>query len=253
MSKSINIAGGPGGTPFTDYAVPQQARISELRIYASQYIDAVQLVYTTADGETAVMPRIGGLGGEATLIPLADDEYITGISGRCGWYIDQMRIHTNKRVTETMGGTGGFEDFALAATPGNAIVGFHGRCDWFIDALGIITRSLAKQQPDGSGETAAAPTAETAVSTSVKTARPQDLQKVSGIGPKIAGLLIDNGILDLADLANTPVKKLSDMLQAAGRRYATANPNSWPDQAALGAAGDWAGLAAHQETLKNSR
>ena len=83
--------------------------------------------------------------------------------------------------------------------------------------------------------------------------RPQDLQLVEGIGPKIAAILIEHGINDLGQLAETPVERLRDILGGAGGRFRLADPGTWPRQAALGAAGDWAALTQLQTQLKAGR
>lgn len=36
-----------------------------------------------------------------------EDEYLIGVSGRAGWYVDSLRFHTNKRVSAVYGGAGG--------------------------------------------------------------------------------------------------------------------------------------------------
>ncbi|NTW02259.1 MAG: helix-hairpin-helix domain-containing protein, partial [Oscillochloris sp.] len=84
-------------------------------------------------------------------------------------------------------------------------------------------------------------------------ARPKDLEKIEGIGPKIAALLVSNDILDLSDLAATSATQLKEILTAAGSRYAIADPTTWPEQAALGAKGAWSELTALQKTLKAGR
>jgi predicted flap endonuclease-1-like 5' DNA nuclease len=80
-----------------------------------------------------------------------------------------------------------------------------------------------------------------------------DLKKVEGIGPKIADMLIANGIYDLSDLAATPVEHLREILDAAGPRYRIADPTTWPEQAALGAAGDWEAFDELTAQLKRGR
>ena len=80
--------------------------------------------------------------------------------------------------------------------------------------------------------------------------RPKDLQLVEGIGPKIAAVLIEHGINDLGQLAATPVERLREILTGAGGRFRLADPGTWPRQAALGAAGDWAALTQLQTQLK---
>jgi predicted flap endonuclease-1-like 5' DNA nuclease len=83
--------------------------------------------------------------------------------------------------------------------------------------------------------------------------RPEDLEKVEGIGPKIAQLLIDGGIYDLADLAVAPLERVKEILKAAGSRFAIADPTTWSAQAELGAKGDWAGMEAMQKELSGGR
>lgn len=80
-----------------------------------------------------------------------------------------------------------------------------------------------------------------------------DLIKVEGIGPKIATLLIEAGIPNLQVLADTPVERLREILNAAGSRYRISDPTTWPQQAALGAQGDWAGMETLQATLRAGR
>ncbi len=53
-----------------------------------------------------------------------------------------------------------------------------------------------------------------------------------------------------ADLAATPVEKLSEILAEAGSRYASKNPSTWPEQAKLAAEGNWDVLKDLQEKLK---
>jgi len=78
-----------------------------------------------------------------------------------------------------------------------------------------------------------------------------DLTIIEGIGPRIAGLLQANGITNFAQLAAAEIATLREMMTAA--RLQIANPESWPEQAALAAAGDWAALATLQENLKGGR
>ena len=94
-------------------------------------------------------------------------------------------------------------------------------------------------RPEASPPAAAAP------------AQPDDLKKLEGIGPKVAGLLNQAGILTFAQLAETPVSRLQDILESAGYRYM--DPTSWPQQAALAAAGDWEGLHKLQDELSGGR
>ena len=80
-----------------------------------------------------------------------------------------------------------------------------------------------------------------------------DLKVVEGIGPKVEGLLKDAGVKNWSDLANASMDVLKGVLEAAGSRYRLADPTTWPKQAGMAAAGDWAGLKAYQDALDGGR
>ena len=82
-------------------------------------------------------------------------------------------------------------------------------------------------------------------------APPDDLKRIEGIGPKISSLLQDAGIATFAQLATISVEQLREILDAVNLRIA--DPTTWPEQAALAAAGNWEGLAALQSELKGGR
>ncbi len=81
-------------------------------------------------------------------------------------------------------------------------------------------------------------------------AKADDLKKVEGIGPKIAEIFNNAGIVTFADLAKTSVKKLEGILSEAGSRYASKNPGSWPKQAKMAAEGKWDELKKWQDEVK---
>jgi predicted flap endonuclease-1-like 5' DNA nuclease len=66
-----------------------------------------------------------------------------------------------------------------------------------------------------------------------------DLKVIEGIGPSIEDLCHGIGIRTWSDLAETEPSLLRTMLDDAGPRSKTQNPDTWPRQAALLAAGDW--------------
>jgi len=80
---------------------------------------------------------------------------------------------------------------------------------------------------------------------------PDDLTRIEGIGPKISGVLQAAGITTFGQLADTEVDQLQQVLRDANVRLA--HPGTWPEQAALAAAGQWEQLAALQSTLKGGR
>jgi large subunit ribosomal protein L21 len=66
-----------------------------------------------------------------------------------------------------------------------------------------------------------------------------DLTKVEGIGPKIAAVLAKNGVTTFAALAALQPEAITEMLKVSGGRFGMAKPATWPQQAALAAAGKW--------------
>lgn len=80
-----------------------------------------------------------------------------------------------------------------------------------------------------------------------------DLKAMEGIGPKIEGLLHAAGIKTWRALADTPVEKIQEILDAAGANFSLADPASWPQQADLAANGKWDQLNALQDYLVAGR
>ncbi len=104
-----------------------------------------------------------------------------------------------------------------------------------------------------SNHVAASTEAHTTHSPATEAQGADDLTKIEGIGPKIAGLLQAAGITTFAQLSNTEVSRLEAILNEAGSRYRLADPESWPEQSKLAAAGDWAALQTLQERLTGGR
>ncbi len=93
----------------------------------------------------------------------------------------------------------------------------------------------------------------TAKKATKKVAKTDDLKKIEGIGPKIAGLLNEAGIITFADLSKAPIKKLRKVLEDAGSRFRMHDPKTWAAQAKLAAKGDWDKLKTWQGELKGGK
>ena len=81
----------------------------------------------------------------------------------------------------------------------------------------------------------------------------QSLQLIEGIGPKIEALLVEAGIHNLNDLADTEVERLQEILAAAGERFRLHNPATWPEQARLATAGEWDALREFKDYLDGGK
>jgi len=60
-----------------------------------------------------------------------------------------------------------------------------------------------------------------------------DLKIIEGIGPKIEELLHEKGITTFAQVAETPAENIKTILTEAGSSFATHDPGTWAEQAAL--------------------
>jgi ribosomal protein L30 len=83
-------------------------------------------------------------------------------------------------------------------------------------------------------------------------AQNDDLELIEGIGPKIAAVLKSAGIVTFADLAAADQDRLTEILQQESN-LRLADPATWPEQAALAAAGKWDEFKALTEQLKGGR
>ena len=82
-----------------------------------------------------------------------------------------------------------------------------------------------------------------------KSAKPDDLTKVEGIGPKAAEALIAAGIATFADLAKADAENVKTILTDTSSRLAHLDPTSWAKQAQMAADGKWDELKAWQDSV----
>ncbi len=117
-------------------------------------------------------------------------------------------------------------------------------------------KTPAKQvAPAPTKKAAAATTATVAAATPppAPAAKPDDLTKIEGVGAKTAGVLNAAGIHTFTELANSSQTDLKRILADAGMTGAYGDPTTWPEQAALAAAGKWSELDALQAKLTRGR
>ena len=80
-----------------------------------------------------------------------------------------------------------------------------------------------------------------------------DLTRIEGIGPKIASLLMENGITTFTELAEAPTDRIKDILASGGSRFASHDPGTWAAQADLAASGQEEALKQLQDQLMGGR
>lgn len=80
------------------------------------------------------------------------------------------------------------------------------------------------------------------------------LKRIEGIGPRVSEILDAAGVSTFAALAASTVERLNAILSEADPRLLQLmDPTTWPEQAALAAAGRWDDLVALQAELKAGR
>jgi len=99
----------------------------------------------------------------------------------------------------------------------------------------------------------AAPKAEAKKAAPKSAAKGDDLRKIEGVGPKTAEHLNNAGITSFAALAEASVERIREILEAAGPRYKSIDPTSWPVQARMAADGQWDELKKWQEENGGSK
>jgi predicted flap endonuclease-1-like 5' DNA nuclease len=88
----------------------------------------------------------------------------------------------------------------------------------------------------------------------IEPAQEDDLKKIEGIGPKIAGVLKGAGIRTFGQLAATDVESIRGVLERSDPNLLRlADPSTWPQQAGLAAEGRWEELEKLQADLKGGR
>jgi hypothetical protein len=138
----VGPAGGEGGEEFADKELPAGARVVGVKIRHGLYIDGIGLLYKTADGKQESLGWHGGDGGDEETFLLEDGEFITGITGKTGEYVESLTIVTNKRKSKTYGGDGGEggeKAFDLQKS-GHEVTGFFGHSGAFLDQIGIFVQ-----------------------------------------------------------------------------------------------------------------
>ncbi len=127
--------------------------------------------------------------------------------------------------------------------------GFKGRS--YVEIFAVETANVTAPKA-----AAKAPKAEVAAPVAAKAPKAakgggDDLKIVEGIGPKIADLLVADGVDSFAKLSATSLDKLKAILEAAGPKFTMHDPSTWAEQGRLAAAGEWDALKALQDTLNN--
>ena len=80
-----------------------------------------------------------------------------------------------------------------------------------------------------------------------------DLTKIEGIGPKIQEILYSSEMTTFQALSECDPQDIRKWLSAAGGRFASHNPETWPAQAKMAAEGKWDELKKWQDELDGGK
>ena len=127
MAEAISeLAGGDGGEEIQGFVVPAGAKISAVSLLTGLYVDTLDIAYQGEGGAEVRLGPVGGFGGISHVFELGEGEYLTGISGRNGVYIDSIRFHTNLRTSDTFGGPFGAAELCAPRPGGQPDCGIRG-------------------------------------------------------------------------------------------------------------------------------
>jgi hypothetical protein len=144
----LGAAGGWEGNPFSDPPVDLYTRVTKISVTIDCHVTHIHLEYTDAPAtdhgnytNNLSCPGTSGWISQTFEQVLDSDEFITGIRGRAGKYLDNITFVTNKRVFGPFGGAGG-NPFNLYVPAGYQVRRLWGRSGDVIDAIGVYAETL---------------------------------------------------------------------------------------------------------------
>ena len=86
-----------------------------------------------------------------------------------------------------------------------------------------------------------------------KNLKPNNLQIIEGIGPKMESVLKENGVNSHSDLSAQTPTSLQTILDKYGDKYKIIDPTTWAQQASYAASGDYDGMIDLQKKLDTGK
>ena len=114
----------------------------------------------------------------------------------------------------------------------------------------VVSVSAKKVSPQKSVRNAAAAKKKAAANTPQSSSFEKEMQKISGIGPKLSNTLFAAGFESFESLANAKTDELKKAISSSGTKYAMVDVMTWPEQAGYLDRGDTAGFDKLLESLK---
>ncbi|HLD67689.1 MAG TPA: jacalin-like lectin [Pseudomonas sp.] len=112
--------------------------IDRVDLWCGNVLDAIQTHWrgrpgSPVAGASVAGKKLGGGGGQCRSFQLEAGETIQAINVKAGEVVDSIRFHTNKRISDIYGGSGGNREKLLEGP----VIGLLGRAGNVIDAIGV--------------------------------------------------------------------------------------------------------------------
>ncbi|KAI8078891.1 putative peptidase family-domain-containing protein [Halteromyces radiatus] len=123
---------GGANQPTSKVIFLGQPLVTGIRVYSGSFLDGVEFFF--ANGTTALLGKRGGHANQ--IWSLAPNERVTGLTVRCGAWVDGLALITNQRQSPWYGGQGGGMMSAMPPS-GYQLVGFYASAGAWMDQIGI--------------------------------------------------------------------------------------------------------------------
>ena len=117
-SYKLGPSGGNGGREFADTPIPLTSRITQVQVWSSESINAVQVLHESRDGTSRSLELHGAAGGQLQTFTLGRGEYISGIRGGAGDFVETLQFQTNKQRQPLFGRGLKASDYRLCVVQG---------------------------------------------------------------------------------------------------------------------------------------
>ena len=197
----------------------------------------------TKDSQGLVAPGLAAAGGAALGAAVASEEDVAAYKRQIADLEAKVEVLQND-LNATREDRWRLRDEAVAAAGGAAV-----------GAAAVAAGKEKEEEKPGASPAAKAMVAGATLGAAAAAGKKEgdDLEIIEGIGPRIAELLRASGITTFAQLAATPQSELQAILDKGGPAFNRADPETWPEQAALAAKGDTEGLKKLQAQLIGGR
>ena len=197
----------------------------------------------TKDSQGLVAPGLAAAGGAALGAAVASEEDVAAYKRQIADLEAKVEVLQND-LNATREDRWRLRDEAVAAAGGAAV-----------GAAAVAAGKEKEEEKPGASPAAKATVAGATLGAAAAAGKKEgdDLEIIEGIGPRIAELLRASGITTFAQLAATPQSELQAILDKGGPAFNRADPETWPEQAALAAKGDTEGLKKLQAQLIGGR